>query len=73
MISIVIVTLGVLLAAAFDWKARKIPNALTFSMIGTGLAIGFLMADYPALVKTRWAFSAEYCFFILIMLETNSK
>lgn len=34
--------LGILIAAAFDWKTRRIPNALTFSLILLGFILNFL-------------------------------
>ena len=42
MIQIMIVITGILIALAFDWRMRKIPNALTFSMI----ALGFILNTY---------------------------
>ena len=41
MLPIYIAVTGVILAALLDWKTRKIPNVLTFSMILSGLALGF--------------------------------
>ncbi len=35
----IVVMVGILIAALCDWKARKIPNALTFSMLGLGLIL----------------------------------
>ena len=37
MVQLMVAAVGVLAAVWFDWKKRKIPNALTFSMVVLGL------------------------------------
>lgn len=42
MIQVSVTLAGLLTAAFFDWKSRRIPNAVTFSMIVLGLILNFM-------------------------------
>jgi len=57
---------GVLTAAATDLRDRRIPNVLTFSLIGLGLVIHFVQAAYwLPIVGILVAFALHFLLFFL--------
>ncbi|OGX06375.1 MAG: hypothetical protein A3G87_01890 [Omnitrophica bacterium RIFCSPLOWO2_12_FULL_50_11] len=52
MIQIYIAVTGAAAAALCDWKTRKIPNALTLSMIVLGLILGYWSEGLPGLKQS---------------------
>jgi prepilin peptidase CpaA len=57
---------GVLTAAATDLRDRRIPNLLTFSLIGLGIAIHFVQAAYwLPIVGILVAFALHFLLFAL--------
>jgi len=47
MIQMAVTTAGVVVATIFDWRMRKIPNILTFSMIVLGFLANILQHGFP--------------------------
>ncbi|MBI1977628.1 MAG: prepilin peptidase [Candidatus Omnitrophica bacterium] len=58
-------TLGILIAVVFDWKIRKIPNTLTFSLITMGLILNFLNQGFYGLGQSVFGLA---CGILLLLL-----
>jgi prepilin peptidase CpaA len=60
-----VVVLGVLIAAGFDIKSRRIPNALTFSMILSGLILNTYLNGFSGLGQSALGLLCGILFLIL--------